>query len=111
MNIAVDYDNTYTEDPEFWYDFMVEAKERGYNPVICTFRDERYDMTDGLQFLIEDDFDVYFTRGVAKKWWMEQFGISIHVWIDDRPEAILHNSAYTKADLAVWRGGNLAKSA
>ena len=52
MNIALDYDNTYTEDPEFWYEFMQNAKARGYNIFIVTFRDERYDMTDGLQFLI-----------------------------------------------------------
>lgn len=112
MNIALDYDNTYTVDPEFWYEFITNAKERGYNIFIVTYRDERHDMTDGLQFLIEDDVDVYFTRGVAKKWWMNQFAPEHHrdvcVWIDDKPEAILNNSVIDNKGLEEWRQTRVA---
>lgn len=114
MRIALDYDNTYTEDPEFWYEFMETARGKGYEIFIVTFRDERYDMTEGLQFLIEDDYEVYFTRGVAKRWWMEQFAPEHHnptIWIDDKPEAILNNSNYTVNDLHVWRESCRAASA
>ena len=112
MKIALDYDNTYTADPEFWYEFMLDAKERGHDIFIVTYRDERYDMTDGLQFLIEDDFEVYFTRGVAKKWWMNQFAPEYHrdvcVWIDDKPEAILNNSVIDNEGLEAWRQTRVA---
>lgn len=112
MNIALDYDHTYTVDPEFWYEFMTNARDRGYNIFIVTYRDERYDTTEGLEFLIEDDFEVYFTRGVAKKWWMNQFAPEEHknvcVWIDDKPEAILNNSVIDNKGLEEWRQTRVA---
>jgi hypothetical protein len=107
MNISVDYDNTYTSDPSFWYSFIVDALAKGYNPMIVTYRDERYDMTEALSFLIEDDIPVYFTRGVAKKWWMHQFAKEehkdIHIWIDDKPHTILNNSELDNNGLKEWR--------
>lgn len=105
--IALDYDETYTADPLFWREFMSSARERGHNVFICTYRDDRFDRTDELDFLEQDDFDVVYTRGVAKRFWCEQFGPGkVDVWIDDEPEAILNNSNLSVDGLHVWRGGN-----
>lgn len=38
MKIALDYDGTYTLDPEFWDAFIFEAKDRGHSVVIVTSR-------------------------------------------------------------------------
>lgn len=103
MNIALDFDNTYTKAPEFWRQFMSKCFEFNYGVCIVTARDGRFDrcpMLDDLEAWV----DVYYCRGVAKKWWMEQFAsISIDIWIDDKPEAILNNSVFTKSELEEWR--------
>jgi hypothetical protein len=33
---------------------------------------------------------VYMTSGSGKRWYMEQEGIKVDVWVDDSPEAIIH---------------------
>lgn len=105
--IAVDYDETYTADPNFWYRFMLDAKEAGHYPFICTYRDDRYDVDEGLKFLEEDDIDIVYTRGVAKKWWCEQFGPGkVDIWIDDKPNRIYENSSLSVEGLKEWREEN-----
>ncbi len=112
MNIALDYDGTYTADPDFWYEFINTAKVRGHDVFIVTFRDEDYDKNDELTFLEEDGVDIFYTKGVAKVWWMEQFGCRVDIWIDDTPAALLSNSSMTSRSLADWREEcKLAKSA
>lgn len=104
MKIAFDYDGTISEDLAGWLEVMHSMKARGHEIFVVTFRDERYDMNDDLQFIYDEDFEIYYTRGVAKRWWCEQFGPgNVDVWIDDKPEAILNNSNYTIGDLHVWR--------
>lgn len=102
MNIALDYDDTYTADKNFWAYMIIVGKTKGHNFFIVTVRDDRYDKNETLE-LLEKNVKVYYTRGVAKKWWMEQFGEAVDIWIDDRPENILNNSTKTKEWLDEWR--------
>jgi hypothetical protein len=69
-----------------------------------------YDKTDILLFLEQDDVEVVYTCGGAKKWWCEQFTEfqNVDVWIDDRPETVLFNSPMTIDELAEWRAENAA---
>ncbi len=104
--IALDYDNTYDAHPEFWNDFIYTSRKWGYDFILLTYRDERYDWTDLMTDLNDVvKVPVYCTRGVAKKWWWEQFGDGrkVDVWIDDNPLAILENSKATREWLAEWR--------
>lgn len=101
--IALDYDNTYDADPVAWDHFIKIFKGRGHHVVVLTFRDDRYDKTP-LLLDLEKSIPVYYTRGVAKRWWSDQFGPGkIDVWIDDRPEAIISNSLLDREKLAIWR--------
>lgn len=103
MRIALDYDKTYDADPELWDDLIRLCEVMGHEIVLLTYRDERFDVTPLLESLSER-IPVYFTRGVAKKFWSEQFGPGpIDVWIDDRPEAILNNSHFAPDQLVHWR--------
>lgn len=103
MRIALDYDRTYDADPEMWDDFIRLAQAMDHEVVLLTYRDDRFDVTPLLERLSET-IPVYFTRGVAKKFWSEQFGPgSIDVWIDDKPEAILNNSGLPREGLQTWR--------
>lgn len=101
--IALDFDNTYTTDPKFWMNFIVNSP---FDVVIVTARDERHDKCHELGVL-ELYTDVYYTAGVAKHWWMKQFAPKHHknidIWIDDKPEAIFKNSEATPEWLEEWR--------
>lgn len=109
LKIAIDYDETYTASPELWDSFILHALELGHKPFICTYRDDRYDKDEDLLFL-EEVVEVVYTRGVAKKWWCEQFGPGdVSIWIDDKPERIYENSSLPTDKLVEWREGNMQK--
>lgn len=103
-NIALDYDKTFSADPAFWREFIRMSRARGHEVRIVTARDERFDCTEEL-FKLERELRVHWCRGVAKRWWMEQFASDwpVSIWIDDKPEAILHNSPMPAPGLATWR--------
>lgn len=104
MKIALDYDLTYSLDPDFWQWFARGADNFGHEIRIVTIRDDRFDRTQAM-IDVERYFKVVYTRGVAKKWYMSHFGDGFipDVWVDDRPETILSNSATTVEGLAEWR--------
>mgnify|MGYP002757933485 CR=1 FL=1 len=101
MKIALDYDNTYTEDPNFWNAFSEDAVERGHTVYIVTARDDRYDYIDQHFPYVKD---VIYCRGVAKRWFCHHFPrIDFDIWIDDKPESIDNNSTATRDQLDEWR--------
>jgi len=104
--IALDYDHTYTADKTLWAAFLNICRLAGHKVVVVTARDDRFDKTPCLNTLSVVG-SVYYTRGVAKRWWMEQFAAPEHqkidIWIDDKPEAILQNSTMSKEALNAWR--------
>lgn len=106
MLIALDYDNTYDRTPALWMKFIDLFMREGHTVILATYRDAYFDKTPLLERL-EKRIPVYYTRGVAKKWWLEQFAPVEHsrpdVWIDDRPEAILYNSGLNREELFEWR--------
>ena len=106
MKIALDYDNTYTIDPEFWNSYIDLAKSRGHEVRIVTIRDERFDRTPQL-VKVEELVPIVYCRGIAKRWYLTHFGEGFEpdVWIDDKPETILANSTASPANLLEWREG------
>lgn len=90
MNIALDYDGTYTSDPNMWLRFVLDAQEKGHTVYIVTMRYES-------ECWQKEAFDhrltallvpLICTARMAKKPFCEERGIHIHVWIDDHPEAV-----------------------
>ena len=90
MNIALDFDNTYTKDPILWNIFIQDAIVRGHFVYCVTKRS------------FENSMDVYtsigprigesrchFTSMQSKKKYMDDRGIKIDVWIDDMPDKIV----------------------
>lgn len=104
MKIALDYDNTYSADPVFWFAVIRLARRLGHDIRIVTARDERFDRTAPL-VEAESILPVIYTRGIAKKWFCEHFGDGFvpDVWIDDKPESVISNSMATPEILQVWR--------
>jgi hypothetical protein len=106
LTIALDYDCTYDADPALWDLFIYNSERAGHKVVLLTYRDANFDKTP-LLLELEKKIPVYYTGGVAKRWWSEHFGPGkIDIWIDDRPEAIISNSHYSPEALAEWRKGD-----
>ena len=92
MLIALDYDDTFTRDPDGWLEFVKLMKARGHQFVGATMRypgeasgmDERYESV--CQKL-------YFTGRKAKRSYLADVGVFPHVWVDDTPEWISTNAA------------------
>lgn len=89
MNIALDYDDTYTKDPELWCHFIVSAAAKGYAVHLVTCRRDTPENREDVYVSGIADHRHHFTGLAAKKWFMEQRGIKIDVWIDDNPESIV----------------------
>ena len=103
MKIALDYDNTYTLDPEVWDEFIVLMHMRGHEVRIVTARDERYDRNPQLNEL-ETRMPIIWCRGVAKKLFCPRFAdFTPDVYIDDSPENVNNNHTMTEEQLAKWR--------
>lgn len=92
MNIALDYDNTYTRDPKFWNSFLYLASASGHTVYCVTMR---YDFEgDDVRSALEDRVNyIYFTGRKAKKEFMFAKDIAIDVWIDDMPFFILNDAS------------------
>ena len=80
MLIALDYDKTYTADPDLWNDFIVIAQKRGHVVKIVTMRrpDEQ---------IIGVPIPVVYTSRKAKA-----ALVNADVWIDDSPSWIYQDS-------------------
>jgi hypothetical protein len=84
MRIALDYDGTYTADPEFWGRFCDLAKRAGHSVVCITMR---YPTEP-----IEVPIPVIYTSRQAKVTFMEERGEKVDVWIDDSPNWLLNDA-------------------
>ena len=104
MQIALDYDHTYTADPRFWDLFIKSAQRAGHDVRIVTVRNPSFDMTPRLDRL-RHEVPIIWTSGVAKRWHCLHFGEGFvpDIWIDDKPESILQNSTTSPEALAEWR--------
>lgn len=107
MNIALDFDGTFTADPSLWLDFINRANLFGGHRVyIVTARDGE---NDGINWsrvgLMDQPCEVIWCDGRPKREVTKLAGVHIDIWIDDNPAAIImkHTSFSTPEGLAAWR--------
>lgn len=102
MKIALDYDRTYDQDPDFWDEFLLLADEFGHDVRVVTARNAELDNIDEE---VLEGTDIVYCDGVAKKWYC-QHRLDLWVpdiWIDDKPEGILQNGPLTEEQISEWR--------
>ena len=90
MILGLDYDGTYTVNPEFWLKFIQLAESFG-NTVKCVtmrYREESSDMDPRLTKGVE----TIFTNRKAKQIYCIENKIKIDIWIDDNPTWLLKDS-------------------
>jgi|688.fasta_scaffold278122_2 hypothetical protein len=80
MQIALDYDKTYTADPELWEKFIGLAQARNHSVCVVTMR-YPYENIKGLTVPV-----VYTSREAKVKHFIAD------VWIDDSPNWIYQDS-------------------
>lgn len=90
MNIALDYDGTFTADPVFWLRFVRNALDAGHVVYCVTMLEphQTHDMDFELQCMVK----VITTSSKAKKPFVDALGIKIDIWIDDRPDWIINDA-------------------
>ena len=102
INISVDFDDTYTRDPEMWNTFIVLAQMSGHKVYCVTARGELYpeEVTEVLESIgvLVGTENCIFTDGKQKREFCLSRNININVWIDDMPEAIPHSGKYSFGD-------------
>ena len=87
MLLALDYDDTYTRDPEFWDAVIELAKQRGHSVICATMRylQEGADVEAALLGKVKN---FIYTGRTAKHNAVHAAGYIPSVWIDDSPHWI-----------------------
>lgn len=88
MIISLDYDNTYTRDPEGWFKALSVLKQQGHTIIGVTMRFDR-ETSDMLTSYGELCDKIYFTGRHQKRRWLNHRNVFPDVWIDDSPEFIV----------------------
>jgi hypothetical protein len=81
MNIALDYDNTFTRDPLFWQRLIDDAVASGHKVWLVTSRSP----DDKVALPILGIEDAVYCNARAKRVVCNELGIPIDIWIDDDP--------------------------
>ena len=91
LRIAIDFDDTFTADPELWSELIQRASRRGHIFYCVTNRHNSEDSID----TINDAFDkgncqmtIIFANEFGKLETVERLGIKIDIWIDDSPYSL-----------------------
>jgi len=92
VNLALDFDDTYTRDPEMWNEFIDLMHRNGHNVYCVTMRTQAEGRT--VKEVLGKRVDgIFFTARKAKRPYMFALGIRIDVWVDDEPGWILQDAA------------------
>lgn len=90
MNISLDFDDTYTRDPDFWNMFVMNAIQRNHKVYVVTARTpEQGDVVLNTVGKVVGHNSCYFTSMQGKRKYMWANKIRIDVWIDDMPDMIV----------------------
>lgn len=92
LTIALDYDGTFTADPEFWLKFIDEAKNQGHTVICVTMRYE-HELDDTVfNEKLKKAIKIIPTGRKAKKKFLATIGQKIDIWIDDQPDFLYEDA-------------------
>lgn len=83
---ALDYDGTYTADPDMWDTFIADAVSRGHSFIVATMR---Y-LTENLEMVPKGIERIVYTSRKAKYEEVHRQGFSPTIWIDDMPHFLFN---------------------
>jgi hypothetical protein len=85
LTIALDYDDTYTEDPAFWAAVVDVGRKFGHRFVCVTARRKTFDNMKELRETLPTDVEAHFSYDEPKADYAKRRGIAVDIWIDDSP--------------------------
>lgn len=90
MIISIDYDDTYSANPDMWDEFIRVAQTFG-SRVICVTARHDYEMHKVHMSIgnIIGKSECFSTGRIYKKKYMKEQGVKVDIWIDDNPSAIV----------------------
>jgi len=91
--IAIDFDDTFTDDMGLWSGFIQAAWRAGHSVTCVTARRDTPENADyiGLMFKTwQCEVPIVFTDGAAKLGAVKGLGIAVDIWIDDNPAALVN---------------------
>lgn len=101
LTIALDFDDTYTADPELWGYFINKAQILGHTVICVTARLNEECQHQELKRALPGGISVIFCGSKPKrKHALEEHGIAIDIWLDDYPEGI--GNQPSDSEMAAW---------
>lgn len=91
MLFGIDYDETWTKDPEFWFQFLELAEKKGHKAVIVTGRNKPSFGSSGtwtgepIEIAVKGKLPVVYAGNNTKREAANKAGYKVDVWIDDSP--------------------------
>ena len=89
MIVAIDYDATWTADPELWEAFSQYARRRGHSVALITNRPDSRLNREQVGAAVSAFVDhMVFAGPMPKEKAAAKFGIYPAIWIDDSPDTV-----------------------
>lgn len=93
LTISLDFDQTFTAAPGLWRSFITDAKARGHRVVCVTRREDTEANQEALRLAFGDLFPelaaaILCGPAKQKRQAAADAGISVDIWIDDKPETV-----------------------
>jgi len=88
LTIGLDFDDTYTADPELWDRFVCVASQRGHRVVVVTCRRDTEENRKALQEADLPCLWFYANMGAKETVLRHEHGIEVDIWIDDDPACV-----------------------
>lgn len=86
--IAIDFDDTFTADPELWAEFIGRAQSRGHVVVCVSARRDTFDNRRHVTDALPAGVRVLLAYDCPKCEFAMQHGLRVDIWIDDCPASI-----------------------
>lgn len=87
--IAIDFDETFTADPDLWKSFISQAIGRGHKVICVTARRDTYERRREVLEALPPEVPAYFAYDRPKRDYMHKVhGMWPDIWIDDVPEGV-----------------------
>jgi FMN phosphatase YigB (HAD superfamily) len=87
--VAIDYDATWSADPELWEAFSQYARRRGHIVALITNRPDNPTNRSEISLAVSGHVDHMILAGpMPKREAAAQFGLRPNIWIDDNPVTV-----------------------
>lgn len=90
MILAIDFDETWTQDPEAWEETVIFFKRRGHTVILVTNRPDHPLFREDVEVMAGPYVDALVFAGQhPKEKAAKQRGYDVDVWIDDSPNTVV----------------------